>query len=319
MLDMELHPSDFEAWRGCDKRFELTTLRREPPAWRHPAAVNGTAIHAVIGWIHSDKLWDKDRDFLATIYADEFHDAIENPIRPEERGVRIAWGDMGDEFGARAKYAADALTMLDGYRADQRNKDAKLLLSEGRWRAELAGFKFAGTLDQARDLGDGTVELVDLKSGVERRDEVPLKLWGQGLTYAIALQHADFSSITDERWAPLSLRVARVTWAHLQDYVPYKKKSVRAGRTYLLGDMRGPVFYPIEVTAQALASHAAELHMFAESVASGRFPRRPSNYECSRCKVAEACLLGFHGSLDAATVASLNVTEGDYESQANGG
>jgi len=114
--------------------------------------------------------------------------------------------------------------------------------------------------------------------------------------------------------------VGRVTWLHLRDYIPYRKNGARAdGTAYRKGDQRGPAYYSLEVTPQLLDAHAREIALFAKAVEAGRFERRPSNYQCSRCKVTEACLRAFMGSLDAEAVKGLNVTEGDYEPEAIGG
>lgn len=313
---LELHLSTLDDWRGCGKRFELSTLRRVAPLWRHPAALNGTAIHRLIEAVHAEELWDAPRADMAELYAAAFHFAVECPTYEHERGVPVWWGKAQDERGGMAEYAADALEMIDGYRADIRNRAARLVLSEARWRADMAGHRWAGMLDQARELGDGAVELVDLKSGRTRLADVPLRLWGQGLGYAIALGHAEFMPMEHaaaEPWRSFELKVSRVTWLQLRDYVPYLKGGRRSdGTSYVKGDLRGRAHYSVAVTPETLRAQAEEMRLFAEAIAAGRFERRPSNYQCGMCRVQEACLTQFYGTLDEETVRSLRVTVEDY-------
>lgn len=317
-----LHPSSLVQWQSCGRQFEIETMRRVPPAWRHPSALNGTAIHRVIDLVHSRNLWNVDRAAIAAVYRECFSWAVLNPVREEEANVPVFWGEHRDEETAFPRLAADGLDMINGYRHDPRNREAKILVSEGKWRATFGGFDWEGTIDQARDLGDGTVQLVDLKSGQERMNATSLALWPQGFTYVLALAHAVFRPIAADQfapWTPLKLNVSRLSWLHLRDYIPYLKASRRGSVEYKRGDLRGPAFYDVEVTKQALSSHVREIGMFAQAVASGRFERRPSTYQCSRCKVAATCLKDFYGSLDEATIKSLRITEEDYGTEANGG
>jgi len=299
---MRLHPSSLGDWQGCGKRFELAEIKREPPAYRHPAALNGTAIHHVIDLIHREGLWTATPERISALYRDAFLYA-ESHAKDHERDVPVRWGDLVDRDGAFREFEPDVLAMLDGYRADVRNRDSKILLSEANWRATFGGHDWEGTLDQAREMwgGSGLVHLVDLKSGAERPHAVAHRMWPQGFTYAMALRDAVFRPVGADEWAPWrpqQLEVGRVSWLHLRDYIPYERASTRGGVSYKKGDLRGPVFYDVEITPARLDSHAREIAMFAEAVKLGRFERRPSTYQCSRCKVFERCLLEFGSALD---------------------
>jgi hypothetical protein len=242
------------------------------------------------------------RTAVAEVYADAFSWAITNPVREEECDSPVFWGDMADEATARAAYAADALAMLDGYRADARNRRAKVLVQEALWRATFGRFDWEGTLDRADSLDGGGVELLDFKSSRDEIDPVPLSMWPQGLTYALALGHAVFRPVgagPHAPWSPLALKARKLTWVQLRDYIPYVKRGTRRdGTTYQPGDLRGPVYHSVEVTNAMLESHAREIAMFAMAVESGRFPRRPSNNQCTyRCKFTERCRIDFNTEL----------------------
>lgn len=310
-----LHPSNMMVWQGCGKQFDLEIMHGVAPKFLHPAAVNGTALHVVFDHIHTDNLWDATEDVLATMYKDSFHWAIANPSVEKDRGLPVRWGDLQDEFTAAAKMAADAMAMINGYRRDLRNRLAKVLITEGRWRANFAGFDWEGRLDQARDLGEGKTELIDWKSGVDNVEEPFLAMWPQGLTYAIASENAEFMKRGTDVWTPLHLSVTKCTYVKLRDYIPYEKAGKKKGGTFKRGDLRGPVFRTVEITPQILASHIQEMRFFSEAVHNGRVERRPSTYQCNRCRVAERCLRDFRGSLDQDTMLKLKVTEEDYESQ----
>lgn len=297
-----LHPSNLVDWQGCGKRFELITMMDERPRWRNHQAINGTAIHSVIERIHRDGLWDTGPQEIQRLYVDSFAAAILEPKNPNESLSPVFWGDMGDEAGGLAYHAPDSIAMIEGYRGDERNRDAEILLLENTWRATFGGFDWEGTIDQVRRGAGGSIELVDLKTGKERPGPIPLAMWPQGLTYAMASEHAVFHPRGADQhtpWTPMSFKVSRLTWAHLRDYVPYKRSGrTPSGVVYKAGDTRGQVFYTIDVKPKVLDAHAREIRMFADAVQAGRFERRPSNHQCSRCTVSEVCLRDFTESVD---------------------
>ncbi len=310
-----LHPSSMADWQGCGKRFWLSSVERVRPEWRHPATLNGTAIHSVIESIHSLRLWDASREDLAPLWSSAFDIAELQPSYEEEKGVLVWWGEYQDRAGAKAAMAADALDMLDGYRTDLQNRNAEVLAAEARWRATFGGFDWEGTLDQARAFGENTVEVVDFKSGRERLTGPAFRMWPQGLSYALALAHALFRPLDAPEHAPwksLNLDVTRVTWLHLRDYIPYKKSGHRGGGTpYVKGERKGPAHYSLEITPKMLEEHAKEVSLFAKAVEAGRFERRPSNYQCSRCKVAERCLRDFTDHIDGLDPSAAILEESD--------
>lgn len=313
-----LHPSNMMVWQACGKQFDLEVLHGVPPAFLHPAAVNGTALHIVLDRVHRDNLWESPEDQIGTLYKDAFHWAVENPSMDKDRGLPIRWGKLQDEFTAHSNMSAEGMDMINGYRRDPRNRTAKVQITEGRWRANLAGIPWEGRLDQARDRGDGTSELLDWKSGVDNVTDLFLSMWPQGLTYAIASENAEFMQGGTDEWKPLHLSVKQCTYVKLRDYIPYLKSGSRKdGSTYKKGDVRGPVFRSIEITPQVLASHLQEMRFFSEAVRSGRVERRPSTYQCNRCRVWERCVRDFRGSLDQDTVSKFKVTEEDYDTQGN--
>lgn len=286
-IDGAFHPSDFEKWRGCDKRFELEVLHGEPSRTLHPKSVNGTAIHTVIEWMHSGidgwRPESTDKVIVANQYRAAFARAIEHPRMERDRGLPVAWGDYIDEDHARATFATEALDMLKGYANDPRNQTAQIAAMHRQWRAEIDGNMWAGEIDRLDYEPGGTYTICDFKSGA-KLNPVPLAMWHQ-LIYAIGYQMATGN------------KVKRVRWIALPDYVPYLRSGkTKDGREYRAGQMRGPAYYDVEVNDVVLTGMREEMRMFADAVRAGRFPRRPSNYQCSMCGVSDACVAGFRAS-----------------------
>jgi hypothetical protein len=292
--DGTFHLTDFASWRGCDYRYWLEVVRGEPRATLSPWALNGTAIHRVIDQLHHSGFgWD-----LPTLYAEAFDHAVRNPTRKDEESLPIAWGPDGRD-AVLERMAADALMMLRGYAADPRNREAFVVAGHSQWRMEIDGAPWAGEIDQIRAEGDGTMTVVDLKSGREAPRGPSLELWTQ-LGYAIALSEAEFRHTGDEarpEWKRLGLEVGRVVWLHLRDYEPYIRIPPDKRATYVPGSPRGQVYYEIPISAAAVAAMRREMSLFVGAVRRGEFPRRPSPYECSRCHVADRCLAGYRGTI----------------------
>lgn len=311
--DGAFHLSDFAAWRQCDKRYELEVVGRTPPAWRSPQGINGTAIHRVADVIHAEKLWNASRFTLAPIYHDAFRWAIEHPVRDEERETPIFWGEYMNEETASAAFAGDAMLMLEGYAADERNQNAFILASHSRWRATFAGVPWAGEIDRIDINEDGTATIVDLKSAKSKPNEIEMALWTQ-LAYAMFMRSGMVKKIADDdsvTWKAVDLDVRSVVWLHLRDYVPYLKNGkTTSGRVYSKGERRGPAYYETMITTDAYAAMAREMDLFVRAVGRGEFPRRPGTH-CSYCKVAERCLTQYRGHIAGA----LNITEEAYDGE----
>lgn len=281
--DGAFHPSDFEKWRGCDKRYELEVMNAHPPRSRSPKAINGSAIHYVLEWMHTGTNGFRD-DSLDDVYAAAFRRAVDEPVNDAERGVPIDWGDFMDADHARAHYASEALGMLRGYAADPRNRNATVIAVHHKWKATIDGAPWSGEIDRIDGNADGTVTICDFKSGT-KLSAVPLKMWHQ-IVYAIGLLEAT------------GLNASIMRWIALPDYVPYLRSGkTKDGREYKRGQTRGIAYYDVTITKDVVDAMRSEMRMFVDSVRSGRFPRRPSNDMCGRCRVSDVCLAGFRASI----------------------
>jgi RecB family exonuclease len=292
-----LHASDLALYRRCEYRFKLANESETRPSFRHPAALIGTAIHRTIESLHANVAGIATPEDLRAQIELYFQDEIDHG---QDSDIPVLWPLNGDAAKKRQSLLDDAFEMIAGYWIDPRNSEAKLAGLEVEWDCELLGRPFQGRIDQVRVLEDATLQILDLKSGAERPGETFLTLWPQAHVYALA---AARGALFEGR------KVSKVTWVHLRDYIPYKIN--RPAQGIVKGERRGPAFYDVPITERSIASMEQELAGFISALDSDRFPRRPSNHNCSSCPYAAVCLSDFIGGPVPDT--KMEVTDEDFE------
>jgi len=306
------HASSIRQYLTCPRQYyfrHVLGMKTEDVAL---ASITGSAYHHCISWWHrardTDGLDVPDTDALVEEFSGECM-----------RRVRVCM-ESGKEVNgyspeALAKVLVEARLILGGYVTDPRN-DLTLLCNERRFRVNVGSKKrpypFAGTVDQVRMRHDGTYDLVDLKSGKMKPNDILLALDYQLSVYALAMAKGEWEahSDTETTWEVIGQRADTIAICHLRDYLPKQKNEFSeeivikgekeinpaTGRErqkripnpkfaegYKKGDI-GPVFYRTQRSAYELIQADKDLARVCAAIKFKMFFRRP---------VAQGACVGF--------------------------
>jgi CRISPR/Cas system-associated exonuclease Cas4 (RecB family) len=276
------------------------------------ASITGSAYHHCISW------WHRARDTDGMSVPDV--DALVEEFSGEcQRRVRVCL-ESGKEINgysadAMAKALKEATLILGGYVADPRN-DVTLLCNERRFKVGIGSGKtvypFAGTVDQVRMRRDGTYDLVDLKSGKTKPQDVLLALDYQLSVYALAMVKGEWETHSDTAttWEVIGQRADTIAICHLRDYLPKQKNEFseeiilkgeyeinpatgkkrqkrvpnpKFAEGYKKGDL-GPVFYRTQRSPYELTQADKDLARVCAAIRFKMYFRRP---------VAQGACVGF--------------------------
>jgi len=173
-----LRQSTIYSYLRCPHQHFLRTTDPTAQTFRHPSAIHGTVIHGLIKRMH-DGDWDMD---LQAAYLLAFQHEVTNG---QNDTLPIRWKNEAEE---REQYLADAVAMLEGYRSKAYNRDCQVLMAEAPFTVKMGRHTLTGTIDQVRQNPDGTLELVDFKSGKTAPPQTFVDLDYQLSTYAYALR-----------------------------------------------------------------------------------------------------------------------------------
>jgi RecB family exonuclease len=180
---IELRQSTVKDFLMCPLMFKYRHIDKIKPTTRHPAALHGSALHAVIYLMHQES-WHVD---FEKIYEKAFHHYEFD--KPGESHIPVLWrGNRQRELELFTKNAAE---ILSGYQSFPENKNATVLFAESPFRVSVGGYHFTGTIDQVRKNPDGTVELLDFKSSKQRPHPASLENDWQLNLYTYALQYGE--------------------------------------------------------------------------------------------------------------------------------
>jgi superfamily I DNA/RNA helicase/RecB family exonuclease len=237
--DVRLSPSQVERFHACPLGWYLSRVSGRGPD--EPARVLGTLLH------------EAARDH-ATGPADELADAMLSRVEAEwdRLGLTTRWIDERER--RRARRFVDKLAEWAGGRDGVDRIDTEVPVD-----AVVDGVRVRGSIDRLEHLADGSVRIVDLKTGapVSRdaaRDDLQLAV------YQLAVQESDEAPAVRE--------------AILVHLGGPGEKAVERGQPALAGEAA--------VRARAAVRSAAE------GMAGDRFPARPGVH-CDRCHVRAAC------------------------------
>lgn len=208
----------------CPKSWQLEHLQKQKPEHRSHAALHGSVVHELLHQLCTHN-WDLDPrtaypDLLDTM---EFEDEIP-----------VDWNHRESES---AKYCAEAVSMIDGYRRKAYNQDARVILSEAPFTVKIGRVLFTGTVDQIRENLDGTLELIDFKTSQRVPPQVALHNSYQFILYSLAMLLGQFP--TPEGTMEFRRLPDFATWYHLRNHIPYKRKTTVGERVYQKGDEKG--------------------------------------------------------------------------------
>ena len=151
---IKLRQSTIKDYLFCPLLFRFRHLEKHEPSFRHPAALHGTVLHKIIEALHENG-WNLNIEYM-------YHELFEKlEFQSDESHIPMFWKDRDKEYDA---YLKNGVEILEGYRRNKENTEAKVLFSETEFRVKICGYWFCGTLDQIRENQDGTTELLDFKS-----------------------------------------------------------------------------------------------------------------------------------------------------------
>ena len=117
----------------------------------------------------------------------------------------------------------NAAEILSGYRNWEENHLCQVLYSEVKFKVRIGGYDLSGTIDQVRINSDGELDVVDLKSGMQRPSAIALRRdWQLGL-YAYALKYGKL--IINGSELQINLKVDRAVIYHLRAHEIFKRAS----------------------------------------------------------------------------------------------
>lgn len=286
-------------------------MEPEDTSW---AALVGIAYHeAISGWHGLGR-----RDAVDVIQRD-FATALRKQIdRATGRGLTI---DGYEGEASIAEECASAAEVLAGYCTDPVNQ-VDLVVNECRFEVEVKGtgktaYQFHGYVDQVRRWADGSLHLIDMKSGSSRPNDLLLGLDFQLSLYALAMLKGKFLP-RDSGLPPITFgrRPDSIALAFLRDYERYKKnqyaptikgenkvKNPETGRMileeipnpkyaegYKTGDRKGQVFYRTQRSDFDLRQAEIDLSRVCASIRLKQFYRRPmAQGSCMQCRFTAEC------------------------------
>jgi RecB family exonuclease len=209
---IELRQSTIKDWLNCPLMYRFRHVEGLKSAYRNVAALHGSALHRAIHQLHTHGF----KTNLRRLYRVAFREAMgEDPKTP------IHW--KKSKQADMDSLEDNAAEILSGYRNWEENHLCKVLYSEVKFKVKIGGFDLSGTIDQVRLNSDGELDLVDLKSGMQRPNAIALRRdWQLGL-YAYALKHGML--IINGSEVRVRLNVDRVVIYHLRAHEIYKRGS----------------------------------------------------------------------------------------------
>ena len=268
-----LRQSTIYSYLRCPYQHMLRTTDPDKSTFRHPAALHGTVIHSLIKRLHEGE-WDMD---LRSAYQKAFQEEVSN-CRSDPAPVR--WKDEAEE---REVYLADAVAMLEGYRSKDYNRQARVLMAEAQFTVKMGRQTMTGTLDQVRQHPEGTIELVDFKSGKTTPPQAFVDLDYQLGIYGYALQVGTL--LVDGKLIQPHLQADRLTLYFLRHHIPYKRAT--GGKS--AGEERGDPRISTPCNHDKLHALKKDVATVAKMIKTGCFPRSPDAMKCGVCAFADAC------------------------------
>ena len=183
LQSIQLRQSTIKDFLICTQLFRFKHLEKLQPAFRNPAALHGSILHKLIYLIHRDK-WNLN---VRHYYRDIFW-KLEFDDEPESN-IPVRWENREKELSL---FEDNAVEILDGYRKKPENRDCVVWYSEQPFQVKIAGHLFTGTIDQIRKNVDGTLELIDFKSGKQMPGRTAIYNDWQLALYSYAAKYGEF-------------------------------------------------------------------------------------------------------------------------------
>ena len=209
---IQLRQSTVKDWLSCPLMFRFRHIEKLKPVYRGVAAIHGSALHLAIHRLHSSQFTDDVREL--------YRDALQE-VMLQDVDIPVAWKKSQEEdLRGMEDHACEILT---GYGDWEENRNCKLHYSEVQFRVKVGGYELSGTIDQVRYNSNGELDLVDLKSGLQRPRAIALQRDWQLSLYAYALKYGRL--LINGSWVQIRLNVDRAVIYHLRAHERYKRNS----------------------------------------------------------------------------------------------
>ena len=209
---IQLRQSTIKDWLNCPLMYRFRHVEKLKPAYRGVAAIHGSALHLAIHRLHLSKF----KCDVRMLYRDAL-----NEVMVQDSDIPVAWKKSREED--LQKFEDHAFEILTGYGDWEENRTCNLLFSEVQFKVKVGGHELSGTIDQVRRNSSGELDLVDLKSGMQRPRSIALHRDWQLSLYAYALKYGRLIINGSEVRVPLS--VDRAVIYHLRAHERYKRNS----------------------------------------------------------------------------------------------
>ncbi|NQT64083.1 MAG: PD-(D/E)XK nuclease family protein, partial [Candidatus Marinimicrobia bacterium] len=209
---IQLRQSTIKDWLSCPLMFRFRHIEKLKPAYLGVAAIHGSALHLAIHRLH-------DLEFKGDVRM--LYTAALQEVMAQDPDIRIAWKKSREEDLQNLE--DHACEILTGYRDWEENRNCKLLYSEVQFKVKVGGHELTGTIDQVRRNSSGGLDLVDLKSGMQRPRAIALHSDWQLSLYAYALKYGLL--LINASWVRVRLSVDRTVIYHLRAHERYKRNS----------------------------------------------------------------------------------------------
>ena len=156
-----LSPSKITAFTNCPLAFRFSVVERlpEPPS---PAALKGTLVHRALELLFSEY----PRGSRSRVAAQQ---ALDTAWRELAGGEEL--GCLGHDAAEEAAYLVDARVLVDRYLELEDPDAVNAVGLELNLSTDLAGITVRGIIDRLDELEDGSLAVVDYKTGRAPRNE----------------------------------------------------------------------------------------------------------------------------------------------------
>ncbi len=271
---IELRQSTIKDYLLCPLMFKYRHIEKLKPSFRNPAALHGSSLHKLLEWLHTVN-WDLD---VSKFYKEVF--SYFEFCKPEECDIPVFWKNGRES--ELAAYEKNAIEILNGYRKRPENQQAKVLYSETKFRVKIAGYLFTGTIDQVRENADGTIELIDFKSGKNMPSVAFLHNDWQLNLYLYAIRFGELK--VNNEWIRPKLHPTFSSWYFLRGHEIRKRNTVNGK----VGEEKGIALIRTQKGMPELKQFRLDLSNLLKSMLkSWHFPNPNA---CSFCSYSEICI-----------------------------
>ena len=266
---IELRQSTIKDYLLCPLMFRFKHIEGIDPNWRNSAMLHGSALHKIIELLHSEN-WNLD---IEATYRRVFH---ELEFESEESHIPVF---MKDDM---EKLVANAIELIEGYKRNPKNQNIKVLYAEQKFRVKIGGYTFTGTIDQVRENPDGTLELLDFKSG-KQMPTLPFLYndWQLNL-YTSALKYGELE--IKGRWVKTNILPDYSSWYFLRAH-EIRKRTTKNGNK---GDEKGEPLIRTQKDINVLREFRMQMkNLLKVMLKDWHFPN-PNN--CNICGYTSVCV-----------------------------